>query len=59
MDAIIAEGRFMSALAKRLSSSEDKRAMSLFEGEIDLLHSQAESIGMSLNSFYEAALQGI
>lgn len=33
--------------------------MSIFEGEIDLLHAQAESTGISLKFFYEAALEEI
>ena len=49
----------MSSLAKRLASAKDKRIMSIFEEEIDLLHSQAETIGMSLKSFYEAALEEV
>ena len=56
MDTILAEGRFMSSLAKRLVSAQDKRILSIFEAEIDLLHFQTESLGMSLKSFYEAAL---
>ena len=59
MDAVLAEGRFMSSLAKRLACAEDKRVLSIFEGELDLLHSQAESIGMSLSSFYEGAHEEI
>ena len=57
MDGILAEGRFLSALAQRLASTEDKRIMSMFEMEIDLLHTQAENIGMALKFFYQAALQ--
>ena len=56
MDSTLAEGRFVSSLAKRLVSTKDKRILSLFQTEIDLLHAQAESIGMSLKFFYEAAL---
>ena len=56
MDVVLAGGRFLSSLAKRLASAQDKRIMSVFEGAIDALHEQAESIGMSLKSFYEGAL---
>ena len=56
MDAVLAEGRFMSSLARRLTSAKDKRAIAVFEAEIDLLHAQAENVGMSLQSFYEAGL---
>ena len=31
MDAILAEGRFMSSFAKRLASAQDKRIISVFE----------------------------
>ena len=49
----------MSSLAKRLVSAQDKRIMAIFSAEIDTLHAQAESIGMSLKFFYEAALQEV
>ena len=56
MDAILSEGRFMCALAKRVSSAKDKRIMVIFQEEIALLQTQADNIGISLKSFYEAAL---
>ena len=56
MDTSLSEGRFMSSLAKRMASAGDKRITTIFEGEIALLHIQADTIGMSLSSFYEAAL---
>ena len=59
MDAILSEGRFMSALAKRVASGEDKRIMVIFQEEIALLHLQADNIGMSLASFYEATLEEV
>ena len=52
----LSEGRFMSALAKRVSSAKDKRIMVIFQEEIALLQTQADNIGISLKSFYEAAL---
>ena len=57
MDAILSEGRFMTSLAKRLSHAKDKRMLSIFEEELVLLHKQAETIGMSLQFFYEGALE--
>lgn len=55
MDRAISEGRFLTAFAKRLGSSENKELLSLFEEAIIELHSQAESLGMSLKLFYEGA----
>ena len=57
MDAAIAEGRFISLLARRMASVQEKRILSIFASQLDLLHSQAENIGMSLKFFYEEALQ--
>ena len=56
MDQLLSEGRFMSSLAKRLVNAGDKKALSIFEDEIDLLHAQAEIAGMSLKSFHEVSL---
>ena len=39
MDAVIAEGRFITSLLKRFASAENKRILSIFAKEIDFLHS--------------------
>ena len=56
MDSLFS-GRFLTALAKRLSEDENKDLLHIFEEVIVQLHSQAERLRISLKNFYKGAVK--
>lgn len=56
MDAIFGKGRFATSLATRIALSQSKWGFFLFENNLLFLHSQAEALGLSLQSVYEGAV---
>ena len=55
IDAVFGKGRFVTSLATRIALSESKWGFFLFEKNLLFLHSQAESLGLSLHTVYDGA----